>query len=159
MVAQDDLVYHLGDVIFYRGRELAGILSALPGTKVLVRGNHDLRRSSQWYLDRGFAAVCEGSVLVQYNTKSERKYALLSHIPTVFGEILNPDIDNIHAHFHNNPLYRCLPETVAELTTHHYVYSPSDVDFKPVLLERAIIDGLVKPTLKQIDDVLEETIS
>src|SRR4051794_5722547 len=59
MVGPEDMVFHLGDVIFSRAAEISGIMAGLPGRKILVRGNHDMERT-QWYLKRGFDFVCYG---------------------------------------------------------------------------------------------------
>lgn len=40
-VKPQDIVYHLGDVSFGKEVETDGLLSKLPGSKRLVRGNHD----------------------------------------------------------------------------------------------------------------------
>ena len=41
MVGPEDVVYHLGDVGFYKKGEFSGLIRGLPGTKILIRGNHD----------------------------------------------------------------------------------------------------------------------
>jgi len=90
MVALDDVVIHLGDVIIGRQSELQGILEQLPGTKILVRGNHDYEKNS-WYIKRGFAFVCDMLVIRDF---------LFSHEPI---EVLPSGVRiNIHGHFHNN---------------------------------------------------------
>jgi len=53
LVAPEDLVIHLGDVIFSRASELKDILGRLNGKKVLALGNHD-HKSPNWYMDNGF---------------------------------------------------------------------------------------------------------
>lgn len=59
VVADDDLVLHLGDVILGRNSELGEINNKLKGKKVLVKGNHD-NESLMWYMQRGFMFACDG---------------------------------------------------------------------------------------------------
>lgn len=40
-VKKDDLVYILGDISWYSDQKTAEILNQLPGTKILIKGNHD----------------------------------------------------------------------------------------------------------------------
>lgn len=53
-----DLVLDLGDVIFKDASQLGTKLKNLPGTKILVRGNHD-GRNAHWYLEQGYSFVCD----------------------------------------------------------------------------------------------------
>lgn len=62
LVKPEDLVIHLGDVIFGHTSKLEGIMATLPGTKILCLGNHD-REKPGWYLSQGFAFVCDWFVL------------------------------------------------------------------------------------------------
>ena len=100
LVAPNDLVYHLGDVIFARKEELADIMNSLNGIKILIRGNHDkadtgnskrkIEGIPNFYTDSGFVAVTDAVI---------ENYILLSHAPMK----LSPDIRmNIHGHFHNS---------------------------------------------------------
>jgi calcineurin-like phosphoesterase family protein len=88
LVAEQDYVYHLGDVIFYHYPDLENLLAALPGTKILCMGNHD-HKPAKWYMRQGFAFA--GEMVVTGNV-------LFSHKP-----VKNfPDgVDyNIHGHLH-----------------------------------------------------------
>src|ERR1700679_13534 len=72
LISEEDTVIHLGDVIFARKGNLLGakdmslrdIIKNLPGTWVLVRGNHD-HESDGWYMRNGFTMVCHGLQLGQ----------------------------------------------------------------------------------------------
>jgi len=88
-VGMDDLVIHLGDVIWKRDSELKGVLESLPGWKVLVRGNHDHQRT-RWYMTRGFSFVCEMFV---------RKGVLFTHVP-FFPVLRDRFTANVHGHLH-----------------------------------------------------------
>lgn len=58
LVGSDDLVIHLGDVIFSRASELAETMSKLPGRKIVTVGNHD--RSAAWLMSHGVDFACQG---------------------------------------------------------------------------------------------------
>jgi calcineurin-like phosphoesterase family protein len=145
LVNENDLVYHLGDVAFREGK-LKALMSQLTGTKILIKGNHD-KKPFQYYMERGFAAVCD-SIIVDYRTmikskhKRHMKYtkAILSHKPVDIPE--GVDI-NIHGHFHNIPRGRWEPELVKKLTVNHYRLALEETKYRPVLLNRALIDGKV----------------
>lgn len=53
LVAEEDVVYVLGDFSFYRATRTTEILSQLKGKKILIRGNHDESLSKMQRL--GFA--------------------------------------------------------------------------------------------------------
>lgn len=90
LVSPQDTLIHLGDVIFSKAGELGDIMGRLPGTKILVLGNHDTRNYS-WYLSHGFAAVMDGMLY-------DRVW--LTHYP----QQTLPDgaLLNVHGHLHAN---------------------------------------------------------
>lgn len=91
LVSPDDLVIHLGDVIFKHPSELTAIMGRLNGRKILTLGNHD-HQSYQWYMQHGFDFACD---LFYWGR------ILFSHMP----QIPLPPYDitlNIHAHLHRN---------------------------------------------------------
>jgi len=120
VVDDNDLVIHLGDVIFNRQTELKGIMDSLPGTKILVRGNHDHRPS--WYLNRGFTWACDAM---------EYRGVYFTHIPS---RHLPPGCEvNIHGHLHtgNHRL-----DEIAKRPW-HIKLSLEEVGYRPILLEEA----------------------
>ena len=63
VVQPEDTVLWLGDVAFYGVGELARVqqmLARLPGRKILLRGNHDLRHGLNWWITAGFDVVMDG---------------------------------------------------------------------------------------------------
>lgn len=90
LVLPEDTIYHLGDVILKRQSELTGILSDLPGRKILIRGNHD-RESDGWYIRAGFVCVVQAALVGG---------VYLTHAP----QVTLPDgaIINVHGHLHGN---------------------------------------------------------
>lgn len=92
LIAKQDLLFHLGDVILYRYPKLKEIMDKIPGKKILLKGNHD-RKSDFWYMRNGFDFATE-----QIVWKSTKGKVLLSHRPK---QIDSSDIVyNIHGHFH-----------------------------------------------------------
>lgn len=91
-VSPQDKVYHLGDVGFTNFTKLSAILSRLNGTKVLIKGNHDNFKMSQYA--QHFKDVRAYHVLDKF---------ILSHIP-IHPESISRWQANIHGHVHSNSL-------------------------------------------------------
>jgi calcineurin-like phosphoesterase family protein len=72
LLAPQDTLWHLGDVILYKYEKLKEILDSIPGRKILLMGNHD-RKKRNWYCTHGFAAAMDQAVLGKL---------LLTHKPT-----------------------------------------------------------------------------
>lgn len=90
-VAPEDKVYHLGDVLFTK-KWLDIIMPRLNGTKVLIKGNHDNLKLSQY--QQYFKDVRAVWVLDKL---------VLSHIP-IHPESLSRWKANVHGHLHSNTL-------------------------------------------------------
>jgi len=139
-VAPEDLVYHLGDVGFYKKAECGNLIRGLPGHKILIRGNHD-KFPVKWYLDNGFIAVMERAIVDVCYTKGNRKpqnfyyKVLLSHEPWPIPE----GVDfNVHGHFHNNEASRWEQHNVDVLTPNHRLMSVEETKYMPLLLGWAV---------------------
>jgi len=85
-----DKVYHLGDVGFKSFSKLAVTLSRLNGQKILIKGNHDGFKLSQY---AQFFKDVRGSHTIN-------KF-ILSHIP-IHPESLARWKGNVHGHLHAN---------------------------------------------------------
>ena len=114
MIGKDDILYHIGDVIFYRLDLLAPILSSIPGRKVLVSGNHDMKRAG-WYIKQGFSDVCSAIFI---------RGCLLSHKPLT--EIPGWAQYNVFGHVHNSPWIQTDPRQIK--------FSLEEENYKPVQL-------------------------
>ena len=94
LVAPDDVVLHLGDLLVFPGASelacYADLLRALPGRKHLIIGSHD-QRSRRWYADAGFEVV--RSPLLWGG-------AVFTHEPYVGYHL--PWVVNVHGHVHRN---------------------------------------------------------
>lgn len=89
VVSNSDKVYHLGDLTF-SNRNLQEIMPRLNGTKVLIKGNHDNLKLSQYM--QFFKDVRAYHILDKM---------LLSHIPVYIDSMERWGV-NLHGHLHSN---------------------------------------------------------
>lgn len=134
LIREQDIVYHLGDVIFGNKEQLIEVLKDLPGIKVLIKGNHD-RHSDNWYIDSGFTIVCKTIRISNI---------ILSHLPV---SMKDRNLINIHGHLHNNPRKKWNKRYEKILTKNHYLFSIENTNYKPILFKDAIEKRLVQKTL------------
>jgi calcineurin-like phosphoesterase family protein len=89
LLAPQDLLIHLGDVMFYNFPELKGMLDSVKGKKVLTMGNHD-KKSKSWYMRNGFDFAADSFVMddIVFSHKP------IEHFPE--GVLFN-----VHGHLHN----------------------------------------------------------
>jgi len=119
MIASQDLLIHLGDVIFYKYPLLKGMLDSVPCRKILTMGNHD-HKSKGWYMRAGFDWAVDTFTLG--NT-------IFSHRPM---EILPSGVEfNVHGHMHTN-MHR-KGEGWYDPKVHRLL-SLENADYKPVKL-------------------------
>lgn len=124
-----DVVIHLGDVICGHDEDLSMINDRLNGTKILVRGNHDHGRSFTWFVDHGFASVCDGMTIGNI---------YLTHEPSVG---LPPNcIVNVHGHLHSDG-HR---DDEYNLQPYHCLLSLEATDYHPVELHSFVQKHLAK---------------
>ncbi len=126
LIGKDDVLIHLGDVIFQRASELKGYLDQIPGKKWLVRGNHD-QRSDSWYLNHGFDFVAD---YIQIGN------LFFSHQPRFFK---HDDVRFVlHGHLHNTSHHNY----GMKIPDYNFLFSLEIENYKPVPLdewvERAI---------------------
>lgn len=128
LVEDDDIVLHLGDLIFnnLKGSEYA---RQLKGRKFLLRGNHD-NHSSTWFLDRGFTRLPIKTLFWAYG----KERVLFSHEPDTSTI---PWTINIHGHIHNNGW-----ESTIDLTRDYRNVSIEVMDYRPVRLKDILENGV-----------------
>jgi calcineurin-like phosphoesterase family protein len=133
-VNAEDLVIHLGDVIFGQEKEkhLANFLKVLPGKKVLTRGNHD-PKDWDWYMNLGFDFVCDYFV---YND------LVFSHVPLT--PLPRQARLNIHGHFHRG-LHRG-PDVIRDDFYNYDYYKANTEKFALIQIE----DELRPFTLEEV---------
>ena len=144
-VQPQDVIFHLGDVVFGMDREKTKeIINELPGTKILIRGNHDKNHSNNWFIKVGFSAVLE---------KAQTCGVILSHMPAILREEeIKRGIINVHGHYHNAPPKRWERELVKRITRNHYLLILEDLNYRPVLLEDVRRGKFVKNTKKLLKE-------
>jgi calcineurin-like phosphoesterase family protein len=125
-VKPTDKVYHLGDVVI--NRKALGIMRRLNGDKVLIRGNHDIFRDSEYrehFRELRAYHVMNGMIL--------------SHIP-IHSESLGRFGVNIHGHLHANRVM--LPGFNGKITdivdVRYHCVCVEQTDFAPILFEDVI---------------------
>jgi calcineurin-like phosphoesterase family protein len=136
-VKPDDIVYHLGDVVFKTPQDIAAnLIDSLHGIKILIRGNHD--KGYQSMLDMGFAAVMEEAVI-----KVDRYSVLLRHRP------LTNFPNHVHAVFHGHIHNATEDSLIAAGEDPSILDEPRNVNlsvevigYKPMKIEEAL--GIVK---------------
>lgn len=116
-VAPQDRLFHLGDVILYQYGKLREILDSIPGTKVLLMGNHD-HKSPGWYARNGFAFVSDMIVVGD---------VLLSHKPV--QQFPTGVRLNVHGHWHNDDHHK-RPDWWSVST--HRLLSVEATNYRPV---------------------------
>lgn len=125
MVGPDDIVIHLGDVIFRQAYRLKEILNSLPGIKILTMGNHDNRTGTMaWFEKRGFYHVCKEYIAHDI---------VFSHKPIDMTG--RSELYNIHGHLHS------LDISSAEFIKQYPFYTERNLrlsieieNYKPILL-------------------------
>lgn len=120
VVKPQDSVYHLGD--FTINRRFLRIGRYLNGKKRLVRGNHDVFRTSE-YIEIGFEEI--------YGVFVDPKAGYMcSHIPLHPDSLRQPL--NIHGHLHHG---RVLDKD-GNIDRRYVCVSVEMTDYKPVSLEQ-----------------------
>ena len=117
VVSSKDKVYHLGDVSMSH-KELP-ILDRLNGEKVLIKGNHDVGKLSQYM--KYFKDV---------RASHQLSGMLLTHIP-VHPESLARWGINLHGHLHTN----VVKDFMGNPDTRYFNVSVERINFTPISLE------------------------
>lgn len=141
-VHPEDIVFHLGDVTWGKKEHLKEIMSELPGTKVLIRGNHDKSHSDNWFIDTGFSVILN---------KAQIGEVILSHKPTTLREEeIERGIINVFGHFHNTTPDRWEGYLKKRLTLHHYLFILEEMGYNLININD------IKTKTKNAYSVLDE---
>lgn len=119
-VADEDVIWHLGDVALVPKPRIIEILAQLKGRKYLICGNHDRRITCTWWQQHGFETAVKFPGIVDLG------HMVLSHIPVPGVKKLN-----IHGHLHGNR-HRIMPDGHPDL---YYCVSVEQTGFRPVSFE------------------------
>ncbi|UOF80609.1 hypothetical protein [Caudoviricetes sp.] len=116
VVSPNDKVYHLGDVGFTNFPYIKNIFDVLNGTKVLIKGNHDNFKLSQ------YAQIFKDIMATHALDK-----IILSHIP-IHPDCLDRWKGNIHGHLHEHKVkdigYHYPDERYVNVCVEHTNYMP-----------------------------------
>ena len=127
-----DKIYHLGDVVI--NRRALPTLARLNGDKVLIRGNHDIFRDTEYreyFRELRAYHVLNGMIL--------------SHIPVHEASLGRFGV-NIHGHLHANRVRRALGVDAStgavtysdQVDVRYHCVCVEQTDFAPILLEDVI---------------------
>jgi calcineurin-like phosphoesterase family protein len=119
-----DKVYHLGDVVI--SRKHLCTLRRLNGDKVLIRGNHDIFKLTD-YMEH-FRDIRSYHVM---------NGLILSHIP-IHEQQLGRFGCNIHGHLHSNRVMRKNQYGVDEVDVRYHCVCVEQTDFTPILFEDVV---------------------
>lgn len=122
-VKPEDKVYHLGDVGFKNFTVLSTILSRLNGTKVLIRGNHDNFKLSQY--QQYFKDVRASHTLDKF---------VLTHIP-IHPNSVERWTANIHGHLHANNIQETISGLGLQNDSRYINVSVEQINYKPIDFE------------------------
>src|SRR5580692_1656273 len=87
----DTTLIHLGDVGIAKPEDWAWMVKLWPGRKVLIRGNHDRKKSCSWWVEEGgFDFACDGLKF---------RNCWLTHEPST--SLADGCELNVHGHLHN----------------------------------------------------------
>lgn len=129
VVGVKDKVYHLGDVVI--NRKALPIMSRLNGEKVLLRGNHDVFRMSEYAL---YFKDIRGS--------HKLDTFILTHIPIHPASLARWCGGNIHGHLHSNNVMRnvTLSDTngkqIMEKDPRYICVSVEQINYTPINFEQ-----------------------
>lgn len=131
-VKPTDKVYHLGDVVI--NRRCLPTLARLNGDKILIRGNHDIFRDSEY-----------GQYFRELRAYHVMNGLILSHIP-VHEASLGRFGCNIHGHTHANRVKRARGVNAKtgevlysdEIDPRYHCVCVEQTDFAPILFEEVI---------------------
>ena len=121
LVAPNDRVYHLGDVVI--NRRCLPTLDRLNGKKVLIRGNHDIFKLEEYA--RYFEDIRGCKVL-------SKEGIIMTHIPVHISQLERWKV-NVHGHLHSNVL----------VDPRYINVCVEQIGFKPISLDE-ILDRVSK---------------
>ena len=143
-LSADSTLIDLGDVIMSDYQDLAPILKNCRATKILVRGNHDLR-SYSWYIEQGYSFVCESFTWPGI---------LFSHRPVPKKHWGQGVQYNIYGHLHGNTQHHGIYGN-CEAEPGHLHYSLEDFGFGPRHLNEVLhkfgVGNIAGPEREQYD--------
>lgn len=125
-VKPEDKVYHLGDVGFMNFAYLKSVFDQLNGTKVLIKGNHDNFKLSQY-----------AQIFKDVRGSHQLDGWLLTHIP-VHSMCLDRWKGNIHGHLHEHKVMKSSMDTGMIYDPQYINLCVEHWDFTPVEFNKVV---------------------
>lgn len=97
-IGSNDVVYHLGDVAFGNHAKAVEVLQRLNGTKILVRGNHDLRNLKYPAFINVWDGIYDSHLEIEINNIP----VILCHYPMIKWNWMNDGSYHLYGHVHGN---------------------------------------------------------
>ena len=123
-IGNDDLVYVLGDFTLSRRIDvIKNLVSSLNGRKILIMGNHDIRKSID-YVECGFEAATRKPMMVEPGV-------ILMHEPFEDASLIAPNYVYFFGHVHAN-------KTLMDEYLNCMCVSVERIDYRPIDLDECI---------------------
>jgi calcineurin-like phosphoesterase family protein len=140
VVKPGDKVYHLGDVSWVYGKQLAGLMARLNGSKRLLIGNHDWIKGTN---------LMDCFQKIQLWWVFGKEGFVCTHVPILRPNFPSSCVLNVHGHIHHQP--QPLPEYL-NVSVEAIDYTPVSLD---VILDRVkAIREKIERRRKAMDDLL-----
>ena len=124
IVKDDDIVYVLGDFTLSRNKDvIRDLLVTLKGRKILVMGNHDTRKPSD-YIECGFEIASKSPLMVEPGV-------ILMHEPLDNRQLIVDEYIYFFGHVHMN-------HTLMDDYKNCMCVSIERIGYKPINLDKAI---------------------
>lgn len=134
VVTNNDTVYVLGDITLGQSTKCLSFLEMLRGTKVLIRGNHDGAKATQYL--KYFKDIRA------YDVKPG---IICSHIPIHPGSLARFGT-NVHGHLHSNIVTREAPKQIGEQfikvqvpDNRYFNVSCEQINYTPISYEELLL--------------------
>ena len=124
LVGHRDLVYHLGDVVWYNRAKTSEILSRLRGRIILVKGNHDHFVRTKVHAER-FEKI---EMLMRIKPKVYGREMILCHYPILQWRNKHHGSWHLHGHTHHNGLKEYRKGMCLDVGTNGWSYSPISLE-------------------------------
>lgn len=151
-VPADGVVLHLGDLSYTNNGMFRHLISKkLPGSKYLIKGNHDSQRPI-FYRDSGF------TVIKPFEMRYGSHIVSFSHYPLKLSARVGPNRVHVHGHIHNNG-YGGKGAPFTPFAAGQINVSVEQTHYRPVNLKELLdgyIDGCYEPNSISLDQLSKE---
>lgn len=121
VVKPNDLVFHLGDIGFFKGDQMKETFSILNGRKILLRGNHDKGYTTKKLTEAGFDVhkyyIFENHLLSHHPQPADKLHQLIA-LTDIKGNLCG----HVHSQIQHLDLqvHRCLAVELNDYKPFHY---------------------------------------